>query len=252
MGVRSWAVGRSRAVGESCRFCVRRGPLLGAAPTGAIFVTTLPSGADVWLDGTYVGHAPVVVDALAVGAHHLTLTGRAGRPKILPSRSRPLRRKRPRSFLVRDGKRASLGYDRHPRPRPAGRGNDRWPAGRGGQRRRRRASAGTHERRDRGAAGQADANLTVYPLTRTDVVLGADTVVRSLVIAPADDYLPATAFHSRVPGSSCDTVATRSSRTSGRPATHRSATGVLRCAAHGDPQPHLSAAGITHDAHAPR
>src|SRR5580698_8129723 len=29
--------------------------LLGAGPTGALFVTSLPSGADVWLDGTYVG-----------------------------------------------------------------------------------------------------------------------------------------------------------------------------------------------------
>ena len=35
----------------------------------------------------------------------------------------------------------------------------------------------------------------MYPQTRTDVVLGADAAPRSIVIAPADDYLPASAFH---------------------------------------------------------
>jgi hypothetical protein len=43
-------------------------------PTGAVYVTTLPSGADIWVDGTYVGRAPVLVDALTAGAHSLTIT----------------------------------------------------------------------------------------------------------------------------------------------------------------------------------
>ncbi len=48
----------------------------GSAETasGAVYVTTLPAGADIWLDGTYVGRAPVLVDALPPGRHSLTLT----------------------------------------------------------------------------------------------------------------------------------------------------------------------------------
>src|SRR5476649_1199080 len=48
--------------------------LLGAVPTGALYVTTLPSSVDVWVDGTYVGHSPLVLDALAAGRHTVSLT----------------------------------------------------------------------------------------------------------------------------------------------------------------------------------
>lgn len=39
---------------------------------GAIYLTTLPSGADTWVDGAYVGHSPVLVDALGLGKHTIT------------------------------------------------------------------------------------------------------------------------------------------------------------------------------------
>jgi hypothetical protein len=42
--------------------------------SGGVYVTTLPSGADVWVDGTYCGPSPVLVDALAQGHHAITLT----------------------------------------------------------------------------------------------------------------------------------------------------------------------------------
>jgi hypothetical protein len=42
-------------------------------PTGSVYVTTFPSGADVWLDGMYVGHSPKLIDALALGRHTLTV-----------------------------------------------------------------------------------------------------------------------------------------------------------------------------------
>ena len=48
--------------------------LLAAVPTGSLYVTTLPSGADVWIDGTYVGRSPLVLDALGVGRHTIGLT----------------------------------------------------------------------------------------------------------------------------------------------------------------------------------
>ncbi|MGH7716329.1 MAG: PEGA domain-containing protein [Vulcanimicrobiaceae bacterium] len=35
-------------------------------------MTTLPSGADTWVDGAYVGRSPVLVDALGIGKHTIT------------------------------------------------------------------------------------------------------------------------------------------------------------------------------------
>ncbi|MDP9106421.1 MAG: PEGA domain-containing protein, partial [Candidatus Eremiobacteraeota bacterium] len=48
--------------------------LLAAVPTGSLYVTTLPTGADVWIDGTYVGRSPLVLGALAAGHHTVGLT----------------------------------------------------------------------------------------------------------------------------------------------------------------------------------
>lgn len=42
--------------------------------TGGIYVTTLPGAADIWLDGTYVGRSPVLIDGLPVGHHAVTIT----------------------------------------------------------------------------------------------------------------------------------------------------------------------------------
>ncbi len=48
--------------------------LLAAVPTGSLYVTTLPTGADVWIDGTYVGRSPLVLGGLAGGRHTVGLT----------------------------------------------------------------------------------------------------------------------------------------------------------------------------------
>jgi hypothetical protein len=51
-------------------------PVVGRAETatGSAYVTTLPSGADIWVDGTYIGRSPVLVDALLPGHHAVTIT----------------------------------------------------------------------------------------------------------------------------------------------------------------------------------
>jgi len=159
-------------------------------------VTTLPSGADVWLDGTYVGHSPVVVDALAVGAHHLTLTRTGWTPEDLAVAIAPAQTQTTSVVLVRDGKLAE----------PAGTialhaadklgavtidGDPVTPAADGTL----PVNSGTHDVAIVTAQGKQTRTVTVYPQTRTDVVLGADAAPRSIVIAPADDYLPASAFH---------------------------------------------------------
>jgi hypothetical protein len=165
--------------------------LLGAAPTGAIFVTTLPSGADVWLDGTYVGRSPVVVDALAVGPHHLTLTRTGWTPEDLAVAIATAQTQTTSVVLVRDGKlnesagtiaihatggTGAVTID----GQPVTVAKDGTVA----------VSAGTHDLTIDAPQGKQTRTVTVYPQTRTDVVLSADTVVRSVVIAPADDYLP--------------------------------------------------------------
>jgi len=39
---------------------------------GTIYLTTLPSGADTWVDGAYIGRSPVLIDALSIGKHTIT------------------------------------------------------------------------------------------------------------------------------------------------------------------------------------
>ena len=41
---------------------------------GGFFVTSLPPGADVWIDGTYIGRTPLLIDGLRAGKHSLTVT----------------------------------------------------------------------------------------------------------------------------------------------------------------------------------
>lgn len=43
-----------------------------AATTGTIYLTTLPSGADTWVDGQYIGRTPLLIDALGAGPHTVT------------------------------------------------------------------------------------------------------------------------------------------------------------------------------------
>jgi hypothetical protein len=170
--------------------------LLGAAPTGAVFVTTLPSGADVWVDGTYVGRSPVIVDALTAGAHHLTLTRTGWTPEDLAVAIAPAQTQTTAVVLVRDGKTPEVAgtIAIHSADRVAAVTIDGQPAvpAKDGTI---AVSAGTHDVTIELPQGKQTRTVTVYPQTRTDVVLGADAAPRSIVIAPADDYLPASAFH---------------------------------------------------------
>ena len=58
-------------------FATTSASVLAAGGHGSVFVTTLPAGATVWLDGTYMGETPLFVDGLDGGRHTMTLT-RAG------------------------------------------------------------------------------------------------------------------------------------------------------------------------------
>jgi hypothetical protein len=55
----------------------RPAPAATLAPHGGAYVTSLPSGAEVWMDGVYLGRTPAFVDDLLPGHHALTVS-RAG------------------------------------------------------------------------------------------------------------------------------------------------------------------------------
>ena len=165
---------------------------------GGAYITTLPSGADVWFDGIYVGHSPLVVDALAAGRHELTLTkagwntvetmvvvaggtvatsstrlnpgshgGGSSEPGTLVLRGLPSG-----GMIAVDG--VPLSTSKEPRM----------------------MTAGSHHVVVDAAGGRTTRAFTVYPGTTTDLVFGGATRVerRSAVVAPAEDYLPTNAF----------------------------------------------------------
>jgi hypothetical protein len=170
--------------------------LLGAVPTGALYVTSLPTDADVWLDGTYVGHSPLVLDALAVGRHTVSLNrtgwvstdvdvsvvaGTTSLSSVVLTRS-ALRAVRGvnGSFAFKGVVPRSVLFDGAPvNPDPSGSYV---------------VASGTHELIAMTPAGKMTRTITVYPGMCTDVVLrDDDSPAHSAVVAPASDYLPATA-----------------------------------------------------------
>jgi hypothetical protein len=170
--------------------------LLAAVPTGSLYVTTLPSAADVWIDGTYVGRSPLVVDALGTGHHTLGLTKTGWRPLQLDVSiiacqttlsSMRLEQERtglrpPLGSIAVHGIVAIQALLDGVVTAPSKDGT--YPA-----------SAGTHELAVRTARGRITRSVTVWPLTRTDVVLQPDVEQpRPSVVAPAEDYMPKSAI----------------------------------------------------------
>ncbi len=174
------------------------GPARGAAiaeqPSGALYVTTLPAGADVWVDGTYLGRSPIFADALALGSHRVTITKTGWAVQAVDVEVKPgttlssieltpavrARIKATGAFDVRglpDG--AHLLLDGLPidqkLPKPY------------------KVSAGTHRVSFETTRGRMTRTFTVFPETTTEVVLRepASETARSPVVAPVDNYLPA-------------------------------------------------------------
>jgi hypothetical protein len=168
--------------------------------SGGIYVTTLPAGADVWMDGVYVGHAPVLIDALMAGHHALTITKTgwvvrevdvsvaAGEVAMsstqLSAGPRALAGSASGNVIVRGiPAGATLTLDSAPFS-PASNSPVALPAG-------------PHRIALTTAHGRTTHAFTVLPETTTDVVLVEphDPDSRSAVVAPAEDYLPTDAFN---------------------------------------------------------
>jgi hypothetical protein len=190
---------RSASVLFALLFGVAMATGLAETASGGVFVATLPAGADVWVDGVYVGHAPLVVDALAPGRHVLTITKTgwevrdvdvtvaagavtmsstqlvAGPRAFTGSNSGTLvvRGSPPSAILQLDGAAFT--------PAPSGSNT---------------VAVGPHKLAMTTPRGRTTHAFTVYPQTTTDVVLVEPRASggRSSVVAPADDYLPTDAF----------------------------------------------------------
>jgi len=174
-------------------------PARAETPTGAVYVTTLPSGADIWIDGVYVGRAPVLVDALTPGRHSLTITKTgwvvdqvdvnvpAGSVAMssthLLAGPTALAGTATGAVVLRAiPAGAALELDGAPLDAVAGR-DLVLPAG------RHRITATT-------SRGAYTRSITVLPDTSTEVVLREAPAngAHSVVVAPAEDYLPTDNF----------------------------------------------------------
>lgn len=178
----------------SAAACAALFVLLGIVPTGALYVTTLPSSVDVWVDGTYVGHTPIVLDALAAGRHTVSLTKAGWQSQDLDvavvagnTSLSSVQMAREQSRIAR----SDMGFVaiRGVNVRDVTIDGQAVKADKNGIY---SASAGTHEVAMRIAAGRVSRSITVYPDMRTDVLVREDeTATRSAVVAPATDFLAA-------------------------------------------------------------
>ena len=166
-------------------------------PSGRVYVTTLPSGADIWVDGTYVGRAPVLVDALFAGKHAISVTKSgwivreavvdvpAGGVAMSSVRLAPGAHGGPGgtgSILVRAMPAgATLALDGAALANPLGSTVA--------------VSAGPHRLTLTTPRGPMTRGIDVYPDTVSAIVLQAvPSAGTSAVSAPAEDYLPTDDF----------------------------------------------------------
>ncbi|GAC1302286.1 MAG: hypothetical protein NVSMB19_11450 [Vulcanimicrobiaceae bacterium] len=192
------------ALAASCLFAISLGGATSAGAdtaTGGTYVTTLPSGAEVWFDGTYVGRSPLLVDGVAEGRHAIallktgwsaqdtTVTVVRGTFVMSSSRLVPAKRSGPGdtgttgTLAVRDAPSgAEVWLDGAPLVPLPSRGVT--------------VPAGAHEIAVKTGRGRTARTVTVYPDMTTDVILRETPGrrERSAVIAPAEDYLPTNAF----------------------------------------------------------
>jgi hypothetical protein len=164
--------------------------------TGGAYITTLPAGADIWLDGTYVGRSPVMVDGLTSGRHTVTITktGWTVRElavdvdpqKVLMSSTDLVAEPRVPGRGLSEGDLSLRGVDQSMKI-----ALDGAPLS-GDLRRPIPLLPGPHHVSMSTANGQVLRAFRIWPDTTTEVILRPPAAGegRSAVVAPAEDYLP--------------------------------------------------------------
>lgn len=165
-------------------------------PLGTVYLTTLPSGADTWVDGAYIGRSPVLIDALTLGKHTITAakTGWVSREMRVSVTEQV-----PFQFV-------DFQLERDPNAPPAS-GTlalhagvpirtvtvdgtvEKLAAGNKVE-----IAPGEHDVTVETARGEFHRQVIIYPDTTTNVILrsGAENADRAIVVAPTTNYLPSS------------------------------------------------------------
>jgi hypothetical protein len=163
----------------------------GVLPFGGLYISSLPSGADVWVDGSYIGRTPLLIDGLRQGKHAVTVTKAGWKVEEVDQNvsagvTTPATvQLEPIKPLQTHGEIALHGLDRDARV-----SIDDGPL---------RAlepqydvPVGTHHVTVREPAARYERMVLVYPDQTTHVLFIAPADTHSAVVAPVADYLPAS------------------------------------------------------------
>jgi hypothetical protein len=168
-----------------------------SSPSCALYLTTLPAGAEVWIDGAYVGRSPVLVDGLTRGHHAATLT-KAGwtvqEVDVDVAAGTTLTSLRLRPAPHSDG--AARGTVTFRGLAPGARVSVDGEAAARDPRIATQIAAGTHLAVVTTPGGKIARTFTVYAGTETEVLLTPDPVdpARAAIVAPAEEFLPDDAY----------------------------------------------------------
>lgn len=161
-------------------------------PFGGLYITSLPNGADVWVDGSYIGRTPLLIDGLRSGKHAVTIT-KAGwkveevdqdvtagvvTPATVQLEALTASGEDGTLTLLGLSKEATVSLDGGP-PQPL---EDAY-----------QAQQGMHQLVVRDAHVKFERSITIYPNQTTYVLFTAPSEERSGVVAPVAEYMPASA-----------------------------------------------------------
>lgn len=164
----------------------------GVLPFGGLYVTSLPSGADVWVDGSYIGRTPLLLDGLREGKHAVTVTKAGWKVEevdqnVAAGVTTPATvQLEPIKPLHSHGDIALHGLDRTAHVSIDG---GPWRV----LENEYDASVGTHRLSVREPQAKFERMVLVYPEQTTHVLFAAPADTHSAVVAPVSDYLPASA-----------------------------------------------------------
>jgi len=164
----------------------------GVLPFGGLYVTSLPPGADVWVDGSYIGRTPVLLDGLRAGKHAVTVTKAgwkveevdqnvsAGVTTPATVQLEPIKPLRAHGAITLHGlyRSARVSID-------GGAWHDLLPE--------HDAAVGTHHLSVRETGARFERMILVYPDETTHVLFAVPSDTHSAVVAPIADYLPESA-----------------------------------------------------------
>ena len=164
----------------------------GILPFGGLYVDSLPTGADVWVDGSYIGRTPLLLDGLHAGKHAVTVTKAGWKVEevdqnVAAGVTTPATvQLEPVKPLRSRGQIALHGLDRSARISIDG---GAWRPLEPDY----AAEVGTHRLSVHEPQAKFERMILVYPDQTTHVLFAAPVDTHSAVVAPVSDYLPGSA-----------------------------------------------------------